>query len=224
MSSSFPSLLADTIKQNEIFLSSNLLIKDGFFEIIELMNDAIDFMPKDDHDLKDPWTEFVLNGMFPLSYGIYSGILCGNTIILHMQLRLLLEYFVLTMSAEKISGDHLLEKFEQARLDYNGKRISDIIREFDTEIYHMWKKASEWHHAKSYSHKVEQITINEKAKLWSVIQPAIYSEEDIPELTDFFDEIKKFRNALDKHTHNKKSNREQQTLTDQKQLNLHGDS
>ncbi len=100
--------------------------------------------------------------------------------------------------AEKISGDNLLEKYIITRNDYE-KSISKLLRDFDIEALELWQELSKWLHARTYSERIELTTINEGVKLWSIIQPAIYSKEDEVELEELYQSISQFRKILKKH-------------------------
>ena len=100
--------------------------------------------------------------------------------------------------AEKISGDNLLEKYIITRNDYE-KSISKLLRDFDIEALELWQELSKWLHARTYSERIELTTINEGVKLWSMIQPAIYSKEDEVELNELYLAIAQFRNILKNH-------------------------
>ena len=102
----------------------------------------------------------------------------------------------LTYFADKIQGNHLLDKLEKVRTDYDKKRISDMIKKFDLQAFSLWKSTSEWQHAKSHSRRIEKTIIDEGVKLWTIIQPAPYSIEDKKELMDLFQSIQQFRKIL----------------------------
>ena len=195
---SYLDMCIKTIKENEKFLQSDDELEKIYTEILTLADDALGMYPLD-NKFSDPWTEFVMNALQPLSQGIYFCALSGNIIACFMQLRLLIEYLALTSIASKNPGDNLLEKLEKVRTDYDGKRISDMIKNFDMEAYRIWKSTSEWHHAKSHSRRIEKTIIDEGVKLWSIIQPAPYYKEDKKELMELFQSIRQFRKILKSH-------------------------
>ena len=197
MTESFSDLFAETIKENEEFFKTNETRKKFLNEVVELANDSIDLIPKST-DMSNPRLAFWLHALQPLSYGIFTSLMSGNILTCFMQLRLLLEYLALNSMAEKISGDNLLEKYIIARNDYE-KSTSKLLRDFDIEALELWQRLSKWLHARTYSERIELTTINEGVKLWSMIQPAIYSKEDEVELNELYLAITQFRNILKNH-------------------------
>ena len=195
---SYTDMICKTIRENEKFFQSDDELKKIYTEIVTLVDDALGMFPLDDK-FSDPRVEFVMNGLQPFTQGIYLCALSGNIVACFMQLRLLIEYLAITYFADKIQGDNLLEKLEKVRIDYDNKRISDMIKKFDLQAFSLWKSTSEWHHAKSYSRRIEKTIIDEGVKLWSIIQPAPYHKEDKEELMELFQSIQKFRKILHEH-------------------------
>lgn len=194
MTDSFIDLIAKTIKENEEYFTNDKN-KGAFHEIVELANDSIDLIPNSD-DISNPRTVFWLHALQPLSSGIFVCLISGNVLACFMQLRLLVEYLALYSMTKSLPGDGLLEKYEQIRSDYDGKTISKLLKDFDSDAFELWKKLSEWHHAKTYSARIEKTTVDEGVTLWSIIQPAPYSKEDAIELKELEELIQIFRQIL----------------------------
>ncbi|MGY5148633.1 MAG: hypothetical protein ACW9W3_01050 [Candidatus Nitrosopumilus sp. bin_68KS] len=198
MSESYADLLVDVVRQNEDFFKSTKTRENYLREIVDLTMDSIDLVPKS-KDMSDPKLAFWIHAMQPLSNGIFTSLVSGNILACFMQLRLLLEYLALNSAAEKIPGDNLLEKYKTVRSDYGDKYISDLLRDFDVKALKLWKKISKWHHAITYSKRIEKTTADEGAKLWSLMQPAFYSKEDERELKELHNSVSLFRTILKKH-------------------------
>lgn len=195
---SYTDMICKTIRENEKFFQSDDELKKIYAEIVTLADDALGMFPLDDK-FSDPRVEFVMNGLQPFTQGIFISALTGNIVVCFMQLRLLVEYLALTHHAEKIEGDNLLEKLQTVRNHYQEKRPSDLIKDFDSQAYDLWKKLSSWHHARTHSKKIEQTVIDEGVKLWSILQPAPYYKEDEKELIELFQYIQQFRKILKKY-------------------------
>lgn len=198
MTESYSDFLADTVKQNEKFFKSDDNHKKWLDEIVGLTNDSIDLIPES-VDMSNPRLSFWLHALQPLSNGIFVCLMSGNMLACFMQLRLLVEYMALYSMTKPLVGDNLLEKYEKIRSDYNDKPISNLLKNFDADAFELWKKLSKWHHASPYSARIEKTTTDEGVKLWSMIQPAFYSNEDEIELKELFDAISDFRKILKKH-------------------------
>ncbi|MCV0367486.1 MAG: hypothetical protein K5798_09540 [Nitrosopumilus sp.] len=197
MTESFSDLLSETVKQNEEFFKNDPY-KKFLAEIVALADDSIDIVPKS-QDMSDPRTAFWFHALQPMSYGIFVSFISGNLLSCFMQLRLLVEYLALYFHSKHLSGDNLLEKFQKIRDEYDDKSISNLLRDFDKSSLKLWKSLSKWHHAIPYSARIELATINEGAKLWSIIQPAFYSKEDESELHELFIAVTDFRKLLNKY-------------------------
>lgn len=193
----FTDLIFKIIKDNERFFTSNKKREKILSEISSLMLDSIDYLPKIDFQ-HDPRGPFVFNALNPFSQGIYLSILSGNIHSAYMQFRLLLEYLALSFHAEKIQTKHVLDKFETTRQMFDNNELSTMMKSFDSRAFGLWKKASKWFHAKSHSRKIENIIINDKVKLWQIIQPAPYDIDDEKILSEFACDIKQFRILLKK--------------------------
>lgn len=183
------------MEENREFFKVNPVGKELHDEVVELINDAIYYVPKT-NGLATTRTPFVINGLMPYSYGIYMSLLTGNILTCFMQLRLLIEYLALTILSDSLPGDNMLEKLSITREKYSRGRLSEMIENFDSESFRLWRSLSEWLHARSYSKKIEDIVISDGMKTWTIIQPAPYDKDDEKQLLELDNNIRIFRTIL----------------------------
>lgn len=183
------------IEENHEFLQINSVGKELHTELVELMNDVIDYIPKV-NDLSTTRTPFVIYGLLPYAWGIHVSLLSGNILTCFMQLRLLIEYLAMTVISDGLPSDNMLEKLSLTRETYKKTTLSKIIKNFDSDAYQLWNSLSEWIHAKTYSKKIEDFIINDSMKTWTYVQPAPYDQDDEENLLELDKNIKTFRKIL----------------------------
>jgi hypothetical protein len=110
---SLTEFITEIIKENEEFLKKEA--KETFNEVIELINDAIDYVAfvverktaKEDY-VKHPMFFFIYHVLMPFSYGIYADLLLGNLPVCFIELRLIVESLAKCYIAESYSDKEFL--------------------------------------------------------------------------------------------------------------------
>ena len=206
----FASLIEEVTKENEKFLKEKA--KESFGEVIELVNDAIDyaiFIAKR-KEIKEEYTNrpiifFVFNVLMPFSYGIFVDLLVGNLPACFYELRVMLESIAIcyiadlhpdkdlffeikllsleeVLKEEKVSTSKLLEEF--------GKMI-----ELEDEPLKLWGKISQdWIHTTGIAKKiVEQVVEKSELPPYALVLPMSYSEADLGTVEELGKRVSDFR-------------------------------
>jgi len=205
------------IKENEKFLYQNA--KQIYDEVIELVNDSIDFLGfiVKNRQIKARHTNWAIcffsqHVLMPFSCAIYVNFLIGNLPVCFTQLRLLTESLAKCFYADLKFCSHLffMTKLELLELEMERQNISisQLMREIDrilkirTQFLDLWKGLSYWVHAKGIVERtVSSIVEGKNVPSWALVLPINYSQDDINEIQELGKEITQFReilkNALD---------------------------
>jgi len=205
------------IRENEKFLYQNA--KQIYDEVIELVNDSIDFLGfiVKNREIKARYANWAIcffsqHVLMPFSCAIYVSFLIGNLPVCFTQLRLLIESLAKCFYADLKFCSHLffLTKLELLELEMERQNISisQLMREIDrilkirTQFLDLWKGLSYWVHAKGIVERtVSSIVEGKNVPSWALVLPINYSQDDINEIQELGKEITQFReilkNALD---------------------------
>ena len=190
-------LIFQVIRENEHFLYENS--EDLYSEIVELMNDAIDYVKEgtiaEDY-VKYSVLYFLNHVILPVSGAIYLNALAGNIPACLMELRLALESLVKCFLADlkypnlEFFRDrlHLFEK----KVRKENKSISSLMKELDKHLglnkdsYTLWCELSErWLHAKGIMAGItEHIMKKSDVPAWGLVIPMRYSRDDLGDLDE----------------------------------------
>ena len=214
----FASIIAKVAKENEEFL--NKKAKESFEEVVELVNDTIDYVypyvyliikekrKKLEECATHPMFFFALHILMPFSYGILTDLLIGNLPACFYELRMMLESIAKCYIAELhpeedlFFEDKLLSLEEVLRergvstsklLEYFGKMIG-----LDDEPLKLWGKISQdWIHTTGIASKiVEQLTEKSELPPYALVLPMIYGEADLNTIEELGKRISNFRRIL----------------------------
>jgi len=197
------------MKENESFLYKDA--RDIYDEIIELVNDAIDFarLISSQKDYSNRAMSFFLLHVFmPQSYAMYVDLLSGNLPICFGELRLMVESLAKSFSADymweenKFFGEKLEMLEEYMRKEK--KSITNLIGLAENNLgiqgdfSDLWRRLSnEWIHAGGLMKRVVDYVANRQdAPPWGLVIPMRYNQNDLPNINDLRQEIIKFRKIL----------------------------
>jgi|APSaa5957512535_1039671.scaffolds.fasta_scaffold54955_3 hypothetical protein len=193
-------LISKTIQNNYDFFDSNSEIKEVISEIVELTNDAIDFIPLN----KDVSFEqiFSFHGFTPLSYGIFVSLLSGNLPSCFSQLRILIEFYaMMILSKKNFPEDDSFTQMKKIQKQYR-KNTSKMMKECDPKIYELWKSLSSWMHGITYSRKAVRNVIKGQVSQYHMIHPALYDKKDFEQLFELKFQIRAFRKIIQEKNNN----------------------
>lgn len=195
--------LAIILDENDKFLKSNA--KGTYDEIVELANDAIDyvfFLVKRRRALEEhsrfAVSSFIYHILMPVSFGIRMNLLSGNPLGCFSELRILVESlgecFIADLKHPECS--FFQEKIELVHRD--GMRISQRLKELSEDFVALWGKLSQaWLHTRGLVDKiVTRIIYNKDWPLWSLVVPATYTEGDLRILSELRKRVSQFRILL----------------------------
>jgi len=197
------------MKENESFLYKDA--RDIYDEVIELVNDAIDFarLISSQKDYSNRAMSFFLLHVFmPQSYAMYVDLLGGNLTICFGELRLMVESLAKSISADymweenKFFGEKLEMLEEYMRKER--KSITYLIGLAENNLgiqgdfSDLWRRLSnEWIHAGGLMKRVVDYVANRQdAPPWGLVIPMRYNQNDLPNINDLRQEIIKFRKIL----------------------------
>jgi len=177
------------MKKNEKFLKKNL----QHIEAIELINDAIDYMPINDKDtrraVKSSNIFYLHQILLPSSYTVYNHLLTGNLPACFRELRFLYESLAFCYYAEKnypneeffieqIKKMGRLESSKYTRLIKNlGKEVG--MKSKIDPIYGQLSK--NWVHIDGFAEKIANMTIdNRQLPSWCWLLPIELDDKDFP--------------------------------------------
>jgi hypothetical protein len=187
-------VISKTMEENYQFFMSNPAMKEIIDEIVELANDAIDYIPKTTEISSEQIFSF--HGFTPLSYGIFVSLLSGNIATCFTQLRTLIEFYAMVVLAKKkFPKDESLEQLKKIKKLYRWK-TSKMIQEFDPKAHQLWKNLSTWSHGITYSQKAIRSVIKGQVSHYHIIQPAIYDKKDFDQLLELKLQIRTLRNII----------------------------
>jgi len=197
------------MRENEEFLRKNA--KETCDEVVELMNDAIDYVMhavKRKESRKDyvnrSMAFFLHHILMPFSYAIYVDLLVGNIPACFMELRLMLEslakcYFADLKYPDRTFFQERLELLEAEDLSMS-KLMKELGKElgFENDFVALWGKLSrDWIHTKGIMDRVVSQVI-EKSDIppWALTLPMNYKENDLDAVDELRKYISQFRTLL----------------------------
>ena len=204
----FASVIANVAKENERFL--NRKTKESFEEVVELVNDAIDYVAffKIEESATHPMIFFASNILMPFSYGILTDLLIGNLPACFYELRIMLESIAKCYIAESHPEENLffedkLLSLEEA-LKEKGVSISKLLKDFgeiieqDDEPLKLWSKISQsWIHTTGIvSNIVKQVIEKSEPPTYALALPMVYSEADLTTIEELGKQVSSFRKIL----------------------------
>jgi hypothetical protein len=209
----FSSLIEEVARENEKFLKEKA--KESFGEVIELINDAIDyaiFIAKG-KEIKEEYTNrpilfFVFNVLMPFSYGIFVDLLVGNLPACFYELRVMLESIAKCYVAELHPDKDLffeikllsLEKVLKKEEVSTSKLLKDFGKmiELEDEPLKLWGKTSQdWIHTTGIAKKiVEQVVEKSELPSYALVLPMSYSEADLDIIEELGRQVSNFRKIL----------------------------
>jgi len=206
-------LLQNCLKENEEFLRRNA--RETYGEIIDLINDAIDYLrletkkkeSKEDY-VRNPMSFFLYHVLMPQSYAILTDLLVGNLPACFMELRLMLEtmakcYFASLHPNKTLFFETKLELLEK---ELNERKISTskLLKNFGNEIglrdepIALWSKLSEdWVHTKGFVRRVvNEIVEKSEIPSWALVIPMNYTDVDLDVIDELGKRVSQFRKLL----------------------------
>lgn len=212
----YSDIITEVIKENEKFLIENA--NDSFNEVVELMNDSIDYSLSSikrnkEHYAKYSMAFFIHHILMPSSYAIYVDLLTGNLPVCFMGLRFMLESLVKCYLADLKYPDQsffqeklkLLEKETKSKNDVNvSKREYDFMEELDRELglnkksIALWGKLSkDWIHTKGIVNRiVNEIAEKQDIPAWALVIPMNFNKSDLDSINELYKSISQFRFLL----------------------------
>ncbi len=208
-SESYFHFVTATMGENEQFLREHA--KATCDEVIELVNDAIDYVgfavrkgPQD--YVRYAMSLFLHHVLMPFSYGIYVDMVAGNIPVCYMQLRLMLESLVKCYLAD---FEHPDSGFSQERLELlqetmqrEKRSISKLMKELGKRLgldfVALWGKLShDWVHTKGIMRRVVNHLITESGvPPWALAIPMNYTKDDLNAADELRRRISQFRSLL----------------------------
>lgn len=213
----FSKTICEVADKNEDFLLRNS--KDVFDEIVELVNDAIDYAQSYAKRGKDERKKlhaesamyfYIYQSLMPSSNALLVDLLAGNLPACFRELR-----FMIEMLSKCYLADlrHPQFTFFERRLyalqhpDDSKKRIPEFkfVEDFSKEIQNgntpvdLWKSLSEETHAKKFVERVVDNVVNrDNVPAYSLIIPMVLGSGDLHDVKDLNDHIVSFRRILNK--------------------------
>lgn len=177
-------VLGETERANEGFLYARR--KDVLDEVVELVNDAIDYVRLID---KEKFSQFALtfflgNVLMPQSNGLYVTLLAGNLPMCFATLRLLVETLAKCYYADAYyPGVFFGEKLSQIERQVGRTSATAIIRKVDemvgtgNQLTELWTGLSnEWIHARGLATGLVNHISEKGFPTWGIILPSEYRE------------------------------------------------
>lgn len=217
----FSKTISDIVVENEDFLRQNY--KDVLDEIVELVNDAIDYAQscakRDENDRKKLHAEsaiyfYVCQSLMPSSNAILVDLLAGNLPACFRELRFMIEVLAKCYLADRLYSQ--LTFFErklyalQHTEDGKRKRISELkfVEDFSKEIQdgaspiELWRSLSEESHARKFVERVvDNVIKHDNVPAYSLAIPMVLRKGDLHDIKDLNKYVVSFRNILNKAMH-----------------------
>jgi len=206
-------LIAKIMKENYDFVREKA--DETYTEVIELINDAIDYLAaeiqkgksKDDY-VKDPMLFFIVHILMPQSYAIHTDLLMGNLPACFMELRLMLEAMVKCYFASLHPDKNLFFELKIISLEdwlskqniSTSKFLEEIGKEIGVkrELVALWGKLSrDWIHPRGIVERIVNKVV-EKADVppWALAIPMNYTENDLDDINELRKRVSQFRRLL----------------------------
>lgn len=201
------------IEENMEFLRRNA--EESFGEVIDLINDAIDYMISETKEkrgveeyVRNPLSFFLYHVLMPQSYAILTDLLVGNLPACFMELRLMLE----TMAKCYFAGLHPNKTlFFEVKLElleeWMGKReisTARLLKDFGNKIglkdepIKLWGKLSkDWVHTRGIVKRVvNEIVEKSEPPSWALTIPMNYTIADLDDIRELGKRTSQFRKLL----------------------------
>ncbi len=223
----FSKTISDVTSENEDFLRTNY--KDVVDEIVELVNDAIDYAQtcakRDVDERKKLYMEramyfYVYNSLIPSSNALLVDLLTGNLPACFRELRFMIEMLAKCYLADLQYPQFTFFERRLYALQHmeNGKRkriselkfVEDFSKETqeDTTPIELWRSLSEESHARKFVKRVVDNIINhDNVPAYSLVIPMILRKGDLHEIKDLNRYVVLFRGILNKTMDSIKKNR-----------------
>lgn len=202
------------MSRNEKFLLENF--KDVVDEIVELANDAIDYVQS--YARQDKGRRlygekamhfYAYHILMPSSNAIFTTLLTGNLVACFRELRFMVEMMVKCHLADLYYPDMSFfgDKLSALHSRDNGRRPQEItlIKEFakktdmELDFIAMWRALSEEIHGKKFVERVVDNVVNQNNMPgYALMVPMPYKKEDKQDLNDLNAYIISFRKILNK--------------------------
>lgn len=212
----FSRIIYEVADKNEDFLLKNS--KDVFDEIVELVNDVIDYAQSyakhDEDKRKKLHTEssmyfYVHNSLMPSSNALLVNLLIGNLPACFRELRFMTEMLAKCYLADRRHSQ--LTFFERRLYELqhtkDGKRIPEtrFVEDFSKEIENgtatidLWRSLSEETHARKFVERVVDSVINHNnVPVYSLFIPMVLVKRDLRDVKDLNNYVVSFRGILNK--------------------------
>lgn len=191
------------MRENEEFLHNNGEVCD---EVIELINDAIDYVrltvKKTGDYAKYSMAFFLFHILMPFSYAIYTDLLTGNIPVCFMELRLMLESLVKCYLADLTYPGQAFFQEKLELLERENPSISKHMKELGKHLgldyISLWGKLSQnWIHTRGITDKiVGQVIVKSDVPPWALAIPMNYTGNDSGMLNELRNCISQFRSLL----------------------------
>lgn len=210
----FSEIVSSVTSKNEEFLLENY--KDVIDEIVELANDAIDYVSsyaKQDKGGKS-YTEkathfYAYHVLMPSSNALLVSLLSGNLPACFRDLRFLIETLAKCYLADLHHPEYsFFEKrlyFSQYPEDKKRRHEFELIKEFaeksenGEEVIGLWKELSEETHTKKFAERVVNNVMNHNnVPAYALVIPMIFKEGDLHDIKDLNNYIISFSKILNK--------------------------
>jgi len=212
----FSKTIHEVAYENEDFLLQNS--KDVFDEIVELVNDAIDYAQsyakRDKDERKKLHAESAMNfyaysSLMPSSNALLVDLLTGNLPACFRELRFMIEMLAKCYLADRQYAQLTFFERKLYALQHtkDGKRIPEIrfVEDFSKEIQdgvtplELWRSLSEETHARKFVERVVDSVINrENVPAYSLVIPMVLVKGDLSDVEDLNRYVVSFRGILNK--------------------------
>jgi len=194
---------------NEDFVRNNA--KETYDEIIELINDAIDYVglavrrpDSAEEYVKRSIPFFLQHILMPFSYGIYLDLTAGNIPACFMELRLMLESLAKCYLADLRYPDESFFQTKFELLQDESLSTAKLLRELGTELglgnsfVALWCKLSDdWIHTRGIIDRItNQIIERSDVPAWALVIPMNYADSDLDTIDELRKRISQFRRLL----------------------------
>jgi len=204
------------MRGNEDFLRNNA--KETYDEVIELINDAIDYVglavgeaDSAEQYVRDAMPFFLHHILMPFSYALYLDLMAGNLPACFMQLRLMLESLGKCCLADLKYPDEGFFETKFQLLEGEKLSTSKVLRELGRELgsgndfVALWGKLShDWIHAKGIIDRVtDQIIEKSDVPPWALVIPMNYAESDLDNIDELRERVSQFRRLVTAAIHSR---------------------
>jgi hypothetical protein len=208
--------VAEILLENCAFIGDDAEMRNVADEIIELLNDVIDYgivfakeYPRE-LQMTSAMINYAEHILMPLSYGVYLDFLSANIPACLMQLRVMTEFLPMCLYADLKDPQQkffLHKTFAlERKLKERRTSISKIIRDSSAfvgektsnETLLLWRELSEyWVHPAGLMRRIFIDAVESRQiPAWAVAIPMGYIEEDKAIIMEFFKHLSLFRRLL----------------------------